>query len=99
MCCDPGSPIAKVEQGQGYYLRRALMGGGAPVTMTQARLGMLFETDTEVLDLAVSRQHKLRAIFARDRETSGQFPFSFRILLRSRLPLRKCLEVSGRRRD
>lgn len=77
MCCDPGSPIAKVEQGQGYYLRRAIMGGGAPVTMTQARLGMLFETDTEVLDLAVSRQQKLRAIFARDRETSGQFPFLF----------------------
>lgn len=77
MCCDPGSPIAKVEQGQGYYLRRTLMGGGAPVTMTQARLGMLFETDTEVLDLAVSRQQKLRAIFARDREVSGQFPFLF----------------------
>jgi len=77
MCCDPGSPIAKVEQGQGYYLRRTVMGGGAPVTMTQARLGMFFETDSGVLDQALSRQLKFRAIFARDMETTGKFPFSF----------------------
>lgn len=77
MCCDPGSPIAKVEQGQGYYLRRTVMGGGAPVTMTQARLGMFFETDSGVLDQALSRQQKFRAIFARDMETAGKFPFLF----------------------
>ncbi len=77
MCCDPGSPIAKVEQGQGYYLRRTVMGAGAPVTMTQARLGMLFETDSGVLDLAVSRLQKFRAIFARDMESGGKFPFLF----------------------
>jgi len=77
MCLDPASPIAKVEQGQGYYLRRAAMGGGTPVTMTQARLGMFFETDTGVLDLAYSRQQKFRAIFARDMESSGRFPFLF----------------------
>ncbi|HEX2749663.1 MAG TPA: hypothetical protein VHM91_16755, partial [Verrucomicrobiales bacterium] len=77
MCCDPASPIAKVEQGQGYYLRRTVMGGGAPVTMTQARLGMFFETDSEVLDQAVSRQQKFRAIFARDVESGGKFPFLF----------------------
>lgn len=77
MCCDPGSPIAKVEQGQGYYLRRTMMGGGAPVTTTQARLGMFFETDSEVLDQAVLRQQKFRAIFARDMESDGKFPFLF----------------------
>lgn len=77
MCCDPGCPIAKVEQGQGYYLRRTIMGGGAPVTMTQARLGMFFETDSEVLDQAFSRQQKFRAIFARDMENDGKFPFLF----------------------
>lgn len=77
MCCDPGSPIAKVAQGQGYYLRRTVMGGGAPVTMAQARLGLLFETDSEVLDQAVIRQQKFRAIFARDIEAGGRFPFLF----------------------
>jgi hypothetical protein len=77
MCCDPRGPIAKVEQGQGYYLRRGMMGGGAPVTMTQARLGMFFETDSEVLGQALSRQQKFRAIFARDIEMSGRFPFLF----------------------
>jgi hypothetical protein len=76
MSCDPSSPIAKVEQGQGYYLRRSVL-GGAHVSVTQARLGMLFETDAEALDLAVARERKFRAIFARDQETAGRFPFLF----------------------
>ena len=77
MSCDPSSPIAKVEQGQGYYLRRNIIGATAKVSMTQARLGMLFETDSDALDLAVSREQKFRAIFARDHETAGRFPFLF----------------------
>lgn len=34
MCCDPASPIAKVEQGQGYYLRRtgAGLSGSPPIS-------------------------------------------------------------------
>lgn len=76
MCSDPGSPIAKVEQGQGYYLRRQHTGGAVP-TMTQARLGMFTETDSEVLDRAASRLQKFRAVLARDAETTGRFPFLF----------------------
>lgn len=80
MCCDPASPIAKVEQGQGYYLRTASpghAGNRGQITPSQARLGLLFENQPEVLDLAVSRQQKLRAIFSRLSETAGKFPFSF----------------------
>lgn len=80
LCCDPSSPIAKVEQGQGYYLRRppAQNGGGTGrQTLKQARLGMLFETAPEAVDLALARAQKFRAIFARDMETAGMFPFLF----------------------
>ena len=77
MCSDPGSPIAKVEQGQGYYLRKQSAGGGTAPTMTQARLGMFTETDSEVLDRAALRLQKFRAIFARDAANSGRFPFLF----------------------
>ena len=87
MSCDPSSPIAKVEQGQGYYLRKNILGGGAQVTMTQARLGMLFETDADALDLAVSRQQKLRAIFARDNESAGRCPFLFETSFAAGAPL------------
>lgn len=77
LCRDPGSPIAKVEQGQGYYLRRVRGSAGHSQAMTQARLGMLFESTPDALNLAESRQQKLRAIFARDVEMSGNFPFLF----------------------
>jgi hypothetical protein len=76
MCCDPGSPIAKVEQGQGYYLRKPPVAGGS-VTMTQARLGMFFESDADVVNQAAARQQKMRAIYARDMENSGRFPYLF----------------------
>lgn len=82
MCCDPGSPIAKVEQGQGYYLRRMPLGNavvpsGGSATLAQARLGLLFETTPERVDRAVARAMKFRAIYARDMEVSGRFPFVF----------------------
>lgn len=76
MCSDPGSPIAKVEQGQGYYLRRQSSPGVA-ATMTQARLNMFTETDSEVLGRAGLRLQKLRAVFARDASSAGRFPFLF----------------------
>ena len=76
MCSDPGSPIAKVEQGQGYYLRRHSGSGAAP-SMTQARLNMFTETDSEVLGRAGVRLQKLRAVIARDAATAGRFPFLF----------------------
>jgi len=76
MCSDPGSPIAKVEQGQGYYLRKHSSGGTA-ATMMQARLNMFTETDSEVLDRAALRLQKLRAVFAREAAGAGGFPFLF----------------------
>ncbi len=80
MCCDPASPIAKVEQGQGYYQRTSSpghAGNRGQITPFQARLGLVFENQPEVLDLAVARQQKLRAIFARLADHTGKFPFVF----------------------
>ncbi len=77
MCGDPACPIAKVEHGQGYYLRKHIVGVNAPLSMTQARLGMMFETAPDVLDLALSRTQKFRAIYARDMESQGVYPFLF----------------------
>jgi hypothetical protein len=80
MCCDPASPIAKVEQGQGYYLRTPSpghAGNRGQITPYQARLGLMFENQPEVLDLAVARQQKLRAIYFRLAEDVGKFPFIF----------------------
>lgn len=79
MCCDPSSPIAKVEQGQGYYLRRLIMKGPpGQVTPEQLRLGLMLDHAPEALDKAVSRQQKLREIFLRDAEdTAGRFVYLF----------------------
>lgn len=80
MCCDPASPIAKVEQGQGYYLRTPSpghAGNRGQVTPYQARLGLMFENQADVLDLAVARQQKLRAIYFRLASHAGKFPFIF----------------------
>lgn len=79
MCCDPTSPIAKVEQGQGYYLRRvpAGMSQGGPATLAQAKLGLLFEATPERVDRALARALKFRAIFEREMDLAGRFPFIF----------------------
>lgn len=80
MSCDPSSPIAKVEQGQGYYLRsttihslesaRNLISmGGAP----------LFGEDGELegVDAVLARANKFRSIFRRYMELELRFPFPF----------------------
>lgn len=80
MCCDPASPIAKVEQGQGYYLRRVAAGFSAAAgttTMAQAKLGLLFESTPELVDRALARTLKFRAIYERDMDLVGRFPFIF----------------------
>ncbi len=80
MCCDPMSPIAKVAQGQGYYMRTpepGHSGNRGQITPYQARLGLQFENQPEVLDQAVARQQKLRTIYARFIESDGRFPFLF----------------------
>ncbi len=81
MSCDPSSPIAKVEQGQGYYLRTSTIH-----TVNSAR--NLFHQGTGArhedslmgsgdVDVALSRAAKFRAVVQRYLESVEQFPFSF----------------------
>lgn len=81
MSCDPTSPIAKVEKGQGYYKRTAnlpaLSNAQAIVSFTQGRLGEVGGS-SEGIDEALARLRKFRAIVTRYFEVSGRFPFTFR---------------------
>ncbi len=81
MSCDPSSPTAKVDQGQGYYLRTATIH-----TMNSAR--NLFRSGdgsasggavmgTAEMDLALGRASKFRAVVQRYLESVQQFPFVF----------------------
>lgn len=81
MSCDPSSPIAKVEQGQGYYLRTSTIH-----TVNSAR--NLFHQNYGAspedspmssvdVDVAVARAEKFRAVVQRYLESVQQFPFSF----------------------
>ncbi|MDF1861269.1 MAG: hypothetical protein P1U87_13715 [Verrucomicrobiales bacterium] len=80
MSCDPSSPIAKVEQGQGYYLRTSTIH-----TVNSAR--NLFHHGVEQedgnglnsadMDLSLARAAKFRAVVQRYLESVQQFPFSF----------------------
>ena len=82
LCCDPSSPIAKVDQGQGYYLRtnrmatlddaRQLVAAG----FSQAGLD-LFQGGREAVDQALSRVGKFRSLFARTAVADARFPFPF----------------------
>jgi hypothetical protein len=81
LCADPSSPIAKVDQGQGYYLRttrvatleeaRALAAAG----FTQAGMD-LFQSGREMVDLARSRMAKMRALYLRAAAADARFPFA-----------------------
>lgn len=82
MSCDPGSPIAKVEKGQGYYRRSAplpaLSGAQELLAMTQGRLDDLTSSDLDTVDAAMLRIRKFRAVVTRYFEINGRFPFIFR---------------------
>lgn len=82
MSCDPASPIAKVEKGQGYYRRSAplpaLSGAQELLSLTQGRLDDLSGADQELVDAAMLRIRKFRAVVLRYYETNGRFPFAFR---------------------
>jgi hypothetical protein len=76
LCCDPSSPIAKVDQGQGYYLRQnRLATMSDPRTLAAAGLGGgdLFQSGREAVDLALSRVAKFRALFARLVQADARF--------------------------
>lgn len=81
MSCDPSSPIAKVEQGQGYYLRTSTIH-----TVNSAR--NLFPhpngdspedsvMGSADLDVTFARAAKFRAVVQRYLESVRQYPFSF----------------------
>jgi hypothetical protein len=82
MSCDPASPIAKVEKGQGYYRRSAslpaLSGAQELLALTQGRLDDLTTTGLDLVDSTLMRIRKFRAVVTRYFEINGRFPFAFR---------------------
>lgn len=81
MSCDPSSPIAKVEQGQGYYLRtttiHSLHSARNLITPSQGLLGEKLALSDNDVDISMSRANKFRAIFQRHCEARAHFPFIF----------------------
>ena len=76
MSCDPSSPIAKVEQGQGYYLRtntlKSMTSARHMLSPSQATFGDEFGyTSNE----ALYRANKFRAIVARLNAVDNRFPY------------------------
>jgi len=90
MSCDPASPIAKVEKGQGYYRRAApvpaLSGAQDLLSMTQGRLDD-FAGDVGAVDHILQRIRKFRAAATRYCEVNGRFPYPFRDALTRDSPL------------
>jgi hypothetical protein len=90
MSCDPASPIAKVEKGQGYYRRSApvpaLSGAQELLSLSQGRLDDL-NADRGAVDHALERVKKFRAIVRRFNEINGRFPFEFRQAFSAGSPL------------
>jgi hypothetical protein len=91
MSCDPASPIAKVEKGQGYYRRSAplpaLSGAQELIALTQGRLDDLTAADQDLVDNAMLRIRKFRAVVTRYYEINGRFPFAFREAFSKHAPL------------
>lgn len=81
MSCDPTSPIAKVEQGQGYYHRTTTIhsfnSARNLIPNRQGVLGEGFQLTSQQVDLALARAEKFRAIFTRHNEINHRFPFTF----------------------
>lgn len=81
MSCDPASPIAKVEKGQGYYRRTppvpALSSAQEIFSQYQGRLDDMAGDQDEV-DHALMRIRKFRAVVNKWCDVNGRFPFAFR---------------------
>ena len=90
MSCDPGSPIAKVEKGQGYYRRTApvpvLSSAKEILSLSQGRLED-FGDNKDVIDIALMRVKKFRAIVHRWAEVNGKQPFIFREPFQANAPI------------
>jgi hypothetical protein len=91
MSCDPASPIAKVEKGQGYYRRSAplpaLSGAQELIALTQGRLDDLTAADQDLVDNTMLRIRKFRAVVTRYYEINGRFPFAFREAFAKNAPI------------
>lgn len=80
MSCDPSSPIAKVEQGQGYYLRSTTihsLNSARSLIREGVIGGQGEELNGEELSLALNRASKFRVIVQRYLESVQQYPFAF----------------------
>lgn len=81
MSCDPSSPIAKVEQGQGYYLRSTTLHSleSARNFCSLLGRGSLFgdASSADEVDVVLNRAHKFRAIFSQSSELCQRYPFAF----------------------
>lgn len=90
MSCDPASPIAKVERGQGYYLRTsqipALSSAQELMSIRQGQLNVL-GNDLEASNHQINRLQKFHAIVQKYSEQQGLFPYVFRESLTRGAPL------------
>lgn len=90
MSCDPTSPIAKVEKGQGYYRRTspipALSTAQELFSQYQGRLDEI-QNDQGEVDHAMMRIRKFRAIVNKWCDVNGRFPFAFREPFKSGAPI------------
>ncbi len=81
MSCDPSAPIAKVEQGQGYYLRsttiHTLNSARNLISSSQGMLGEDLHHGEEDVDVMLARANKFRSVFQRYNELNHTFPFLF----------------------
>ncbi|MCP5555474.1 MAG: hypothetical protein H7A54_17665 [Akkermansiaceae bacterium] len=77
MSCDPSSPIAKVEQGQGYYLRSTTIHSlnSARNLINPSLFGEPLSSDES--ELRLSRANKFRATVQRYLLASHRYPFVF----------------------
>ncbi|NWK54492.1 hypothetical protein HW115_02640 [Verrucomicrobiaceae bacterium N1E253] len=90
MSCDPTSPIAKVEKGQGYYRRTApipaLSTAQELFSQYQGRLDDI-QNDQGEVDHAMMRIRKFRAIVNKWCDVNGRFPFAFREPFKADAPI------------
>jgi len=90
MSCDPTSPIAKVEKGQGYYRRTApipaLSTAQELFSQYQGRLDDI-QSDHYEMDHAMMRIRKFRAIVNKWCDVNARFPFAFREPFKADAPI------------
>lgn len=81
MSCDPSSPIAKVERGQGYYRRSAglpLLSGAQEILSMQQGRFLDENTSSEDIDQKLLQVMKFRAVVEKYALSRGHFTFEFR---------------------